>query len=143
MAKDCIFCKIIKKEVGKAEDIIYEDKRTIAFLDITPAQKKGGHTLVIPKKHYELVTDMSDEDAKAVMLTIKRLSKALLKFGEGMNIIQNNKKIAGQYVLHAHFHLIPRFEGDGVLIGKWATNKYSSELDRLKMVKRIKSLLKD
>ncbi len=141
--KDCIFCKIIKKEIGQSKDIIYEDDKTIAFLDITPAQKKGGHTLIIPKKHYELVTDMSDADAKAVMLTIKKLSKALLQFSQGMNIIQNNKRVAGQYVNHVHFHLIPRFDNDGILIEKWTANKYNSESDRLNMVQTIKNLLKD
>ena len=141
--KDCIFCKIIKKKIGQSKDIIYEDDKTIAFLDITPAQKKGGHTLIIPKKHYELVTDMSDADAKAVMLTIKKLSKALLQFSQGMNIIQNNKRVAGQYVNHVHFHLIPRFDNDGILIEKWTANKYNSESDRLNMVQTIKNLLKD
>ncbi len=63
--KDCIFCKIIKKEISAS--IIYEDEKTFAFLDIAPASPKGGHTLVMPKNHYELVSEMSDEDSKAVM----------------------------------------------------------------------------
>ena len=112
MKNNCIFCKIIKGEIPCTK--IYEDKKTFAMLDISPASKKGGHTLVMPRKHYELITDLTDEDAKALMLTIKKVSKAILKFGEGMNIIQNNKKIAGQFVPHAHFHLIPRFENDGI-----------------------------
>ncbi len=136
---NCIFCKIIKKEIPA--DIIYENEKTIAFLDITPAQPKGGHTLVLPKEHHELVSEMSDESAKAVMLTIKKISKALLQFGEGMNIIQNNKKVAGQYVPHIHFHLIPRFEHDGITIEKWSAHKYKDAKEIKEVKDRIKKIL--
>ncbi len=139
MKNDCVFCKIISGEIKQSK--IYEDERTVAFLDIYPASSKGGHTLVIPRKHYEIVTEMSDEDAKAVMLTIKKLSKALMKFGEGMNIIQNNKKAAGQFVNHVHFHLVPRFNNDGVIISeKWAKNSYKDN-EMEEVAKRIQKLL--
>ncbi len=138
---NCIFCKIIKKEIPAA--IIYEDKKTFAMLDIAPATAKGGHTLVMPKNHYELISEMSDDDTKAVSLTLKRLSKALLKFGDGLNILQNNKKVAGQYVNHVHFHLIPRFSGDGITVEKWVAHKYKDNKDMEETVKKIKSLLKD
>lgn len=135
---DCLFCKIISGEI--ASEKIYEDEKTFAFLDIRPASQKGGHVLVMPKKHYELVSEMSDGDCAAVMKTIKRLSKALLEFGEGMNIVQNNRRVAGQYVKHVHFHLIPRFEGDGIVIEKWKTNAYKEE-DIKKVANAIKKLL--
>jgi len=139
--KDCVFCKIIKGEIK--QDKIYEDDKTVALLDIYPASSKGGHTLVMPKNHYEVVSEMSEEDSKAVMLTIKKLSSALLKFGEGMNIIQNNKKIAGQFVPHVHFHLIPRFVNDGIIISeKWSKNEYKNN-EMHEVASRIKSLLKD
>lgn len=137
---DCLFCKFIKKEINV--DPVYEDEKTFAFLDIAPASQKGGHVLVMPKNHYELVSEMSDDDAKAVMLTIRKLSKALLKFGEGMNILQNNKKVAGQYILHVHFHLIPRFQNDGVTIEKWSANKYKSEKEMYNVKEKIRKLLK-
>lgn len=141
MTNECIFCKIIKKEIPTS--VIYEDKKTIVFLDIAPATPRGGHTLVMPKKHYELVSEMSDDDAKAIILTIKKLSKALLKFGEGLNILQNNKKVAGQFVSHVHFHLIPRFPGDGITIEKWFARKYKDEKEIKEVENKIKSLLKD
>ena len=135
---DCIFCKIIKKEIPAS--IVYEDEKTLAFLDIAPAQPKGGHTLVLPKNHYELVNEMEDEDAKAVMLTIKRISKALLKFGEGMNIFQNNKEVAGQLIPHVHFHLVPRFKNDNFVLFK-ENEKWENA--RIKeMANKIKELLK-
>lgn len=139
--KDCVFCKIIKGEIKQAS--VYEDERTFVLLDIYPASKKGGHLLVMPKKHYEVITEMSDEDSRAVMWTIKKMSKALLKFGEGLNIIQNNKKVAGQYVPHVHFHLIPRFENDGIMIEKWAAGKYKDQKEMEDMAKKIQNLLKD
>ena len=86
---------------------------------------------------------MSDDDAKAVMLAIKKLSNALLKFAEGLNIIQNNKKIAGQFVPHVHFHLIPRFANDNIIISeKWSKNEYKGN-EMKEVASRIKSLLKD
>jgi len=119
--EDCIFCKII-----------YEDKHTYAFLDIRPASEKGGHTLVMPKKHYELITDIPDEEIKHLSLTLKKISSALLKFSQGLNILQNNKKIAGQYIKHIHFHLIPRFENDNITIEKWKANEYKNgEIEKI------------
>lgn len=136
---DCIFCKIINKKIPSA--IIYEDEKTFVMLDIAPATAKGGHTLVMPKKHYEFISEMPDDDIKAVSLTLKKLSKALLKFGEGLNVLQNNKKIAGQYINHVHFHLIPRFSGDGITVEKWVAHKYKDEREMDGIVKKIKSLL--
>ena len=136
--KECVFCKIINGEIK--QDFLYEDNKTVAILDINPAQPKGGHTLVIPRSHYEILTDISDEDVKALMLTIKKISKALLNFGDGLNIIQNNKKIAGQFVPHVHFHLIPRFANDGIIISeKWPSYKYKdNEIEEtLKNIKKF------
>ena len=138
---DCIFCKIITGEIK--QERLYEDDKTIAILDINPVHYKGGHTLVIPKKHYELFSDMPDIEAKAVMSTMLKVSKALMEFGEGLNVIQNNKRVAGQYVPHVHFHLIPRFINDGVVISEnWSGKEYKSNKEMIDTVKKIKSLLK-
>ncbi len=135
---ECIFCKIARGEISHNK--IYEDKHTLAFLDMRPASKKGGHTLVIPKKHYELITEIPDNELEAIIKTIKKISNALLKFGQGLNILQNNKKIAGQYVEHLHFHLIPRFENDGITVEKWSPQKYPKNKIE-KVAEKIKSLL--
>ena len=141
MKNDCIFCKIINGEIK--QDKLYEDDRTLAILDINPASPRGGHTLVMPKKHYELISEISDEDAKAVMLTIRKLSKTLMKFEEGLNIIQNNKKVAGQFIPHVHFHLIPRFENDGITISeKWKVKKYKDN-EMEEVASKIRKLLKE
>lgn len=137
--KNCLFCKIVKNEINAVK--IYEDNYVLAFLDIRPATKHGGHTLVIPKKHYELITDLPDDLLNKLSLVIKKLSKALLKFGQGLNILQNNKIYAGQIIPHVHFHLIPRFKNDGGKIGEWKVNNYK-EGSINKISNKIKSLLK-
>ena len=137
--KDCIFCKIIKKQIPA--NIIYEDKETLAFLDISPATKQGGHTLVIPKQHYETIEDIPEDLLNKTVKTVKKLSIALLKQAQGVNIIQNNKKASGQLVPHIHFHIIPRYKDDGVNIGTWKQHKYQKNQIE-KVQNNIKNLLK-
>ena len=137
---DCIFCKLIKKEIKTK--IIYEDSKTFAFLDVRPASHKGGHTLVIPKKHYELLTDIPKPELSALIETVKKVTKALLKFADGVNVLQNNKPAAGQAIFHAHFHLIPRYKNDKIIIEKWAPHSYK-EGEMEKVGNKIKTLLKE
>lgn len=136
---DCIFCKIIKGEIPCNK--VYEDETTIAFLDINPATKKGGHTLVLPKKHFKDIEDIPEDLLNKTMNTIKKISKAVLKEAEGVNILQNNKKIAGQFVMHVHFHIIPRYKNDGITIEKWPQKKYGMG-EAEQVTERIKNLLK-
>lgn len=122
--EDCIFCKIVNGKIPAAK--VYENSNVISFLDIMPANK--GHCLVVPKKHYENMLDISDEDLKNLILAAKKITKALsLSIGNGSyNIIMNNGKEAGQLVDHAHIHIIPRFKGDRLRI-KWSHKKYIDE----------------
>ena len=119
--EECIFCKIIAGKIPAAK--VYEDDTAISFLDILPANK--GHCLVVPKKHYETLLDIPDEELANLIKTVKKVTKALsLSIGNGsFNIIMNNGKIAGQLVNHAHIHIIPRFKGDRLRI-KWSHKKY-------------------
>ncbi len=107
---ECIFCNINDRK-SQAE-IIFEDEHVLAFLDIQPVNY--GHTLVIPKKHYDnFLTVPKDELDKLIQATqfiagvIKRSLKA-----DGFNIISNNGNPAGQSVYHFHIHIIPRFNDD-------------------------------
>ena len=108
--EDCIFCRIASGN-GKAEKI-YEDDKTVSFLDIFPASQ--GHSLVIPKKHYRTLSDMSAEDLAATIKTVQKIGKAVAKAmdADGFNVVQSNERAAGQVVFHVHFHVIPRKEGD-------------------------------
>lgn len=136
---DCVFCKIVKREIKHSQ--IYEDKNTVAFLDVRPASPKGGHTLVIPKKHFELITDVPDNILADVMKTVKKVTKALLSEFDGVNVLQNNGAVAGQWVNHVHFHLIPRDKGDGIIVEKWKPNEYS-EGEMEKMTEKLRKLIK-
>lgn len=109
---ECTFCKIIRGELPAAK--VYENGSFLIFLDINPANK--GHALVIPKRHVETTLELSDGEMGELMALVKRTAAALKKVTrcEGFNIIQNDGKVAGQLVMHAHFHVVPRHHEDGV-----------------------------
>lgn len=117
---ECIFCKIIKGEIPCTK--IFEDDKILAFLDIAPTNK--GHTLIIPKEHYENLLDIPDDLLAAVAKTAKKLGKAVQQGvnADGFNIGQNNGKAAGQIVMHFHLHIIPRFDNDGLI--PWPQKSY-------------------
>jgi len=107
--ESCIFCKIVQKQAPSS--VIYEDKEILSFLDIRPLNL--GHTLVIPKAHYVDVFDIPEkllshifEIAKKVSFAVKAATEA-----DGISIIQQNGKAAGQDIFHLHVHVVPRFEG--------------------------------
>ena len=135
--EECIFCKIVKGEIPSAK--LYEDGLVMAFLDIMPANK--GHTLVIPKKHYEVLVDIPADELEKLMNELKKITEAVISAtkAEGFNILMNNKKVAGQIVPHAHFHIVPRFSDDGLEL-KWPSKKYEDgEIEKLK--EKIKSFI--
>lgn len=99
---DCIFCKIIKKEIPSYQ--VYEDESFFAFLDIRPLNP--GHVLVIPKKHYRWVWDISEDYS----LVVNKIANALKKAFD-TDYVQSI--VMGDEVPHAHIHLIPRFPDDG------------------------------
>ena len=137
--ENCIFCRIVNNEIPSTK--LYEDNDVLVILDIRPASKHGGHTLVITKKHFELITDLPDNLLKKVSLIIKKVSKALLIFSKGLNVLQNNKKLAGQAIPHVHFHLIPRFPNDNVTVEKWSMNEYKDgEIGKIAL--KIRNFLK-
>lgn len=123
----CIFCKIINKEIPG--QILFENEHVLAFLDISQTTK--GHTLVIPKKHAEDVFSMSEEDMCHVFSVVPKLANALKTTfnADGMNIVNNNKPVAGQTVFHYHVHLIPRYSTEDSFQINYTNNmsKYTPE----------------
>jgi histidine triad (HIT) family protein len=107
---DCIFCKIISKEIPSK--ILYEDEDSISFLDAFPISK--GHTLVIPKKHVQQIQDMPLKINQKLFNTVhKMISKTDLIKGSTLVLIHNGKG-SGQEIMHVHIHLIPRgFDDSG------------------------------
>ena len=110
--EDCIFCKIISKEIET--EIVYEDDNFIGILDNNP--RAEGHTLIIPKKHFRNLLDLPNTLGNELLEAIKKISLKLIEEGkaEGVNVISNNESVAGQIVFHTHIHIIPRKKGDGL-----------------------------
>lgn len=126
---ECIFCKIIKGELPCSK--LYENDKVFAFLDIGPVSK--GHALVIPKEHHETILDTPDDILKEVSVIVKKVSAAVKKAvnADGISIGQSNYKAAGQVVPHIHFHIMPRFENDGLKL--WPQGRYEErEMDSYK-----------
>lgn len=111
---ECLFCKFINKQIETK--IIYENDYTIAFLDINPAGELMGHTLVITKKHYENIYDIPEKELEELIIIVKKIAIAVknVSGANGVNILQNNEKAAGQLINHIHFHIIPRKNKDGI-----------------------------
>lgn len=110
--RSCIFCRIAHHEAPA--HIVYEDERTLAFLDINPMTR--GHTLVIPKRHYRDLFAIPAEELQAVVLAAQHLAQALRRGlgAEGVNLLQSNGAPAGQVIFHFHLHIVPRYPGDGL-----------------------------
>jgi histidine triad (HIT) family protein len=109
---DCIFCKIIAGEIPSTR--VLETDGSLAFLDINPVNQ--GHILLVPKEHHATLAELSDEAAAETAVLIPRLVRAVLKAtgADGLNLIVNNGRVAGQTVDHGHWHLIPRHFDDAV-----------------------------
>jgi len=111
MQEDCIFCKIVAGEIPSRT--VYEDDNVFAFLDVNPLAP--GHTLVIPKEHYERVAELPAELSASVFSAVSSLTPRIESAvdADATTIGINNGPEAGQEVPHVHAHIIPRFEGDG------------------------------
>ncbi|WP_336136510.1 HIT family protein [Natronomonas amylolytica] len=113
---DCQFCDIAAGEAPATR--LYEDETTVAFLDIAPVVR--GHTLVVPKGHYETLTDIPPETVGDLFERVRIVAGAVeAAFDpDGLNILQANGEAAGQEVFHAHVHILPRYEDDDVQV-RW------------------------
>lgn len=102
---NCIFCKIINKEIPST--IVYEDEWTLAFRDIKPVAPV--HIIIVPKLHIASVNDLTEENAEAVArvhIAAKKTAEALGVAEKGYRLINNCGADAGQTVFHLHYHLI-------------------------------------
>ena len=113
---ECIFCQIIRKKAPAS--IVHDDEQVVAFLSNRPVNR--GHTLVVPKKHYENIYEISEAEEAYLFRIVKRVAHAVkdATAAEGIRIVQNNGEVAGQVVFHLHVHVIPmksrsQFSHDG------------------------------
>jgi histidine triad (HIT) family protein len=110
MSRECVFCRIIGGEIPSHK--VYEDERTLAFLDIHPSTP--GHTLIVPKAHIARVEDLSEVDAEALFGTLHKIVGGIQEAvgAPASTIGVNNGRESGQEVPHVHIHVIPRSRGD-------------------------------
>ena len=121
---DCLFCKMVAGQIPVTK--IYEDEVILAFLDIGPIS--DGHTLVIPKQHFNHLHDCPAELLAQVASHLGKIAGAVAAAmnSDGYNVLCNNGRAAGQIVEHLHFHIICRNTGDG-LFNRWPSYEYQAE----------------
>ena len=107
---DCLFCKIIAGELPA--QIVAEDERTVAFMDINPGTR--GHLLVVPREHSAGVLETAPEDLQATILTAQRMARQVTERlgADGVNLLNCCGSAAWQTVFHVHVHVIPRYADD-------------------------------
>jgi len=126
MSITCPFCNIA---LGKAEaSIVYEDEIVLAFMDLSPAVE--GHTLVVPRGHWENIYEVPDAVLADVAVVVKRVCVAAKKAvgADGVKVIQLNGRAAGQVVFHLHFHIIPVRAWEGTVIGHHGRTRYDRKM---------------
>ena len=103
MEKDCLFCKIIRKEISA--EVVFEDNNVIAFRDINP--QAPVHIVFLPKKHIATLNDVDEKDMFSnIFSAIKKVAKDKDIDGSGYRIVANCNSDGGQEVFHVHFHLL-------------------------------------
>jgi len=124
---DCIFCKIANGEIPSRS--LYEDDEFKVIMDLAPATK--GHSLILPRNHFDNLYELPDETASKVMMLAKKMATVMTEklSCDGFNLVQNNGECAGQTIFHFHLHLIPRYLDDNQNILFEATHPSAEELD--------------
>jgi histidine triad (HIT) family protein len=130
--ENCIFCKIIKKEIPA--EIVYEDENFLAFLDIRPVSH--GHILIIPKEHILWMQDASDDIISKIFLLTKKIMTAMQK---GLPCDYVLESVAGNEVPHFHIHLIPRYFNDG--LQEFPRIDYEDDVHQSKIKEKITGAL--
>ncbi len=132
----CIFCDIINDKLPC--HLIHKDDNHIVILDRYPIDV--GHTLIITKKPYEKLTDMSIEEIMDLFSQIPKIINAIIKAtkADGFSIAQNNGKAAKQIIPHVHVHIIPRYNTTETL---WTQRKLVKDVELDNLVQKIRSFM--
>ena len=133
---DCIFCDILKGK--KTAFFIYEDQTHVAILDKYPIDV--GHSLVIPREHHELLTDMPENQVSELFLHIPKIAKAILKAtnADAFSVGQNNGRAAKQIIPHVHVHIIPRYDNKGTV---WTKREIPSDEELRNLSQKIQQII--
>ena len=132
--RNCIFCKIAGGEIPSVK--IYEDELIYAFMDISPINY--GHTLVIPKEHHTSVATIPEATGGRMFRVGSRIGVAMRRAldCDGFNLHLSDGTVAGQVVMHAHLHIVPRWTDDG-FHWNWRQLKYESDAQRDEIAEKI------
>ena len=138
MDEHCVFCAIITKD--EQASIVFENDFSISFMDRYPLNR--GHLLVIPKQHYQYLTDMENNDVAQLFEIVNILTKHVWKIvnADGLNISQSNGLAASQDIFLVHIHIIPRFIND-TDNDSWPSRKITTEQELDNLASQIKSSL--
>jgi histidine triad (HIT) family protein len=111
---ECLFCRIVAGELPSTR--VHEDERVIAIVDVFPATR--GHALVIPRAHSADVRDADPGDVTAAAGAAQLLAQRAFERldADGVTVMQSNGAPAWQTVFHYHVHVIPRYEGDPLVL---------------------------
>ena len=133
---DCIFCDILHG--NKQGHLIYEDESHFAILDKYPIDV--GHSLVIPKKHHERITDMTSSDVGLLFSHVPKIARAILKAtnADAFSLGQNNGRAAKQIIPHVHVHIIPRYNHKGTI---WTKRNIGNDNELALLARKIKSYI--
>ena len=136
--ESCVFCKIVAGEIPAT--VVWDSPWAVAFLDINPAAP--GHVLLVLKQHYAQLADVPGSLLAAALTELPRLAAAVVEAtgAAGLNVLQNNGRVAGQVIPHVHFHLIPRNEGDQVTMS-WQQGSYENAEQMEQVAERIRQRL--
>jgi|SRR6266850_5287363 len=134
---NCLFCGIINGEVSAA--VVFEDEVSLAFLDHRPLFP--GHSLLVPKIHFETLTDLPHSLVGPFFQNVQLLSRAVevALEAEGTFVAMNNR--VSQSVPHLHVHIVPRRKKDGLKGFFWPRRKYQDEAEMLEVQKEIRSTI--
>lgn len=137
--KDCLFCQIVKGELPAQH--VFEDENSIAFLDHRPVFP--GHSLLIPKTHFEELSDLPANLVGPFFLNSQMLSRAVASAmeAEGTFVAINNR--VSQSVPHLHVHVVPRRRKDGLKGFFWPRHKYESDEHMLSVQNAIQMAVQE
>jgi histidine triad (HIT) family protein len=129
--RECLFCRIAAGELPAIK--VHEDDRVIAIMDIFPATR--GHALVLPRAHADDIRDMPVEDLSACAAVAQRLAGQALRHldADGVTVFQSNGAAAGQTVFHYHVHVIPRYDGDPLVL-PWVPGTRQADPEELESI---------
>jgi len=122
-ASDCLFCRIVAGEVDA--HVVFEDEVSLAFLDNRPLFP--GHTLLVPREHYEAIWDLPEELVEPLFLNARMLASAVRGAVESQGAFVAMNNIVSQSVPHFHVHVAPRNRKDGLRGFFWPRRKYRSD----------------